>query len=97
MNLFLLIFIYFLNKECQAQCQIDLIVSAKLDPQFNIPFIIGSYSIITLIFSVMNIGQDPAYRPVLKIPLNGEKLTKIPGNCAKVRLKHYEIYFVIVL
>ena len=45
----------------------------------------------------MNIGQDPAYRPVLKIPLNGEKLTKIPGNCAKVRLKHYEIYFVIVL
>ena len=36
----------------------------------------------------MNIGQDPAYRPVLKIPLNGEKLTKIPGNCAKVRMKH---------
>ena len=59
----------------------DLTVSAKLDPGFDTPFIIGASSMMTLIFTITNLGPDPAYMPRLKIPFEDRKLSKNIANC----------------
>ena len=64
---------------CATQrCQIDLGVEAKFDEN---PYVIGSSTTITLIFLVTNFGTDPAYLPELKIPLKGERFSKLPEYC----------------
>ena len=64
---------------CENTCSIDLSVTANLAPSFQSPFVIGSSSFVTLIFTVINIGIDPAYLPVLKIPL-GKNLLRYGRN-----------------
>ena len=45
---------------------------------------IGSSSFVTLVFTVVNLGADPAYIPILKIPLGSRKILKTPGNCKRI-------------
>ena len=67
---------------CATQrCQIDLGVEAKFDEKYGNPYVIGSSTTITLIFLVTNFGTDPAYLPELKIPLKGERFSKLPEYC----------------
>ena len=68
---------------CENTCSIDLSVTANLAPSFQSPFVIGSSSFVTLIFTVINIGIDPAYLPVLKIPLGTKRILQTPPNCVK--------------
>ena len=66
---------------CENTCSIDLSVTANLAPSFQSPFVIGSSSFVTLIFTVINIGIDPAYLPVLKIPLGTKRILQTPPRC----------------
>ena len=68
---------------CENTCSIDLSVTANLAPSFQSPFVIGSSSFVSLIFTVINIGIDPAYLPVLKIPLGTKRILQTPPNCVK--------------
>jgi hypothetical protein len=69
---------------CAGQCSIDLAVQAGLSQDFSTPYVIGSSSFITIVFTVTNLGRDPAFQPVLKIPLGGMSLKRIPSECTKI-------------
>ena len=69
---------------CENTCRIDLSVTANLASSFESPFVIGSSSFVTLVFTVVNLGADPAYIPILKIPLGSRKILKTPGNCKRI-------------
>ena len=69
---------------CENTCSIDLSVTANLAPSFQSPFVIGSSSFVTLIFTVINIGIDPAYLPVLKIPLGTKRILQTPARCRNI-------------
>ena len=75
-------------------CQIDLGVEAKFDEKYGIgdPYVIGSSATITIIFLVTNFGSDPAYLPELKIPLNGERFSKLPEYC-KIQVRIIYMFF----
>ena len=66
---------------CSGTCQIDLSVNVNTSAAITSPFVIGSSNYITLIFTVFNLAQDPAYLPILKVPLSDTKLKLIPPEC----------------
>ena len=66
---------------CSGTCQIDLSVNVTTAAAITSPFVIGSSNYITLIFTVFNLAQDPAYLPILKVPLSDTKLKLIPPEC----------------
>ena len=45
---------------------------------------IGSSGYITLIFTILNLGKDPAYQPLLRVPLGNTKLIRTPQQCRVV-------------
>ena len=65
---------------CSGTCQIDLSVNVT-STAISTPFVIGSSNYITLIFTVFNLAQDPAYLPILKVPFSNTKLKLIPPEC----------------
>ena len=64
---------------CSGTCLIDL--SVNVNSTSANPFVIGSSTYITLILTVLNLAQDPAYLPILKVPLTNTKLIRIPSQC----------------
>ena len=67
-------------------------MEAKIDEKHGNPYIIGSSTTITIIFWVTNFGTDPAYLPELKIPLKGERFSKLPEYCKiQVRIIFFDL------
>ena len=66
-------------------------VEAKFEEKYGNPYVIGSSTTITLIFLVTNFGTDPAYLPELKIPLKGERFSKLPEYC-KIQVSNIDLF-----
>ena len=50
-------------------CTADLAPTVALSDDFQSPYVIGSSEFVTLVFTVANLAGDPAFKPVLKIPV----------------------------
>ena len=65
-------------------------MEAKIDEKHGNPYVIGSSTTLTIIFWVTNFGTDPAYLPELKIPLKGERFSKLPDYC---QVSNFDSFF----
>ena len=59
-----------------------------MDSSYDSPFVIGSSAYLSIIFTVLNIGIDPAYIPILRIPLGTKKIVRKPSECQEVNGKN---------
>lgn len=77
------------QSSCSLSCLVDLTLEAGVHPDLSVPFLIGSAKFLTLVFTVVNLGKDPAFQPLLKIPYSDQLgIRRVAKECSTSRTEN---------